>query len=236
MMKKKYIILFFILLFSSFLLMLSLNLKGNLKITDWSIINLPDTWNIEHNLLLSEGKRKILFSKRSVERSVEALPYIKSADVKINGNTVNLSGVIKEGLIILSGYKWYFYSDELYALDKRDVYDIKDEYIILVVDEIELLLGKAEKRMIESLISLSSSNCLITSAEYDNNNSSVFSGSLTVNLDSISSKLVIGDIREIDRLEEALKIIENEYLKSKDRLGGEIIEYSLSSGSLIKMR
>ncbi len=236
MTKKKYLLLFFILLFSSFLLVLSLNLKGKLKIADWNIINLPNTWNIERTLLLFRGKSKFLFPKRSVEKSVEELPYIKKADVNINGNTVNLSGVIEEGLIILSGETWYFYTDNLYALDKRDVYDIKNEYIILVVDDIELLLGKAEKRMINSLISLSSSNCLITSAEYDNNNSSVFSGSLTVNLDSISSKLVIADIREIDRLEEALKIIENEYLKSKDRLGGEIIEYSLSSGSLIKMR
>lgn len=237
MTKKRFLLLFSAFFLSLFMLFLSERMIGEAEITSFNIKGLPDTWNIEREMLSILGRNKNLLSKRKLERTIEGLPYVDSADIIINSNGMELSGErVKDAVIIYDGSNYYFYTGELEILDRRDVYDIVDDYILLVVDSSFLIsTGTGEKMMMNTLKGLETSNRLITRAEYDNNNSSAFSGSLTLSLDSVSAVLVVEDIREIDRLEEALKIIENEYLESKERFG-EKNEYLLSSGSLIKMR
>jgi len=115
-------------------------------------------------------------------------------------------------------------------------------YVILDLDDsvITFLLEGKETReirkMINTLASLSSRSSLITKAEYDNNKSSIFSGSLTLYLEPIESILVVDDIRDLDRLDDALNILEEQYFESKDRLNGEMREYILSASSIIKLR
>ena len=80
------------------------------------------------------------------------------------------------------------------------------------------------------------SSGLITNAEYDNNKSSIFSGFLTINIPSLESTLTVEDMRMSENLGEALSIIENEYLTSRERLSGEKREYILGSSRLMVKR
>ena len=80
------------------------------------------------------------------------------------------------------------------------------------------------------------SSGLITNAEYDNNKPSIFSGTLTLYLDNIEAVLYIKDLRKVDRLEECLEIIKEEYFSSKDRMSERAKEYVLDDSLKVVKR
>lgn len=240
---KMLTILSFLILFS-LLLLLSFNMLGLFTCKDYSIQALPKTYRIESELVKTIGKNSLLLNRREIKRNILDNPYMTEVDLFINKNTVVVSGEIKDdGLIINCNNSSYFYSEgTLSSLDYKDIYALKDYYIVLDID-IETLLFIKNYGISDELLSLLSSlsketslTRLITRAEYDNNNSSIFSGSLYLYLDQLEAILIIEDIREIDKIKEAILFIEKNYNDSKTRLNGERKRYLLSSSQLIEMR
>lgn len=223
--------------------LLSFRFMGAFTISSFTVEGMEATYNIEHYLLPAEGRNRSAVSLKAIKKKIEKLPYIESASIKMKGKIVKVDCTpVEDGLVITDGSDYYFYSDTLAAIDGKDVYELSDRYIVLYMEKDLLSLflsssfGSEELKMIDTLKGLKEHSCLITKAEYDNNNSSIFSGSLVLGLDSINSLLTLNDIRNIDRLEESLGIIESEYINSKDKLSGVRSGYLLSSGMLVKTR
>lgn len=243
MTRKSYLLILFLSILIPFVLFLSYNLVGKFTLTDYSIDNLPGTYSIESNLLLMMGNNKLNPALKRYVDNIKELSYVESVESTIKGTEIKLSGnLIDEGVIITDGENWYFYSDSFSPLSQKDVYFLKDEYIILSVPSTLLEIftssspSKDETKMIDTLKTLKPRSGLITKAEYGNNNSNIISGELSVTLSDINSKLVFEDIREIERLEEAVNILEKEYTDSKEMHFCDNITYVLSNGLLIRMR
>ena len=224
-------------------LVLPRSLRGKFTLSKYTLDGIPSTYSVESNVLSCLGRSRLSLNSRKLRANVMSLPYIENVSVKVRGNSILLSGSMAEDAIIITdGDNWYFYSDEIYQLEKKDVGDLGKQYIVLLFEKdylqsaLSSSFSSKEMKMIDTLRSLKESSCLITKAEYDNNNSSVFSGSLLLGLDDIRSSLVLYDIREIGRLEETLGIIEGEYYNSKDRVSSEETEYVLQNGSLVRLR
>ena len=243
MTKKKGIFLIALSLTALLALVLPRSLRGKFTLSKYTLDGIPSTYSVESNVLSCLGRSRLSLNSRKLRANVMSLPYIENVSVKVRGNSILLSGSMAEDAIIITdGDNWYFYSDEIYQLEKKDVGDLGKQYIVLLFEKdylqsaLSSSFSSKEMKMIDTLRSLKESSCLITKAEYDNNNSSVFSGSLLLGLDDIRSSLVLYDIREIGRLEETLGIIEGEYYNSKDRVSSEETEYVLQNGSLVRLR
>ena len=243
MTKKRGIFLIALSLTALLALVLPRSLRGKFTLSKYTLDGIPSTYSVESSVLSCLGRSRLSLNSRKLRANVMSLPYIENVSVKVRGNSILLSGSMAEDAIIITdGDNWYFYSDEIYQLEKKDVGDLRKQYIVLLFenDYLQSALSSSfsseEMKMIDTLRSLKESSCLITKAEYDNNNSSVFSGSLLLGLDDIRSSLVLYDIREIGRLEETLGIIKGEYYNSKDRVSSEETEYVLQNGSLVRLR
>ncbi len=240
---KLFVLLSFLILFS-ILLLFSFNMLGHFTCKDYLIQRMPKTYTIESELVKTIGKNSLLLNRRDIKKTILNNPYITKVDLKLNKNTVILDGEISEaGLIIKSDNLSYFYCDGILSeLDYKDIYALKDYYIVLNIDRETLLFiqnyGISDEllSLLSSLSHESSLTRLITRAEYDNNNSSIFSGSLYLYLDQLESILIVEDIREIDKIKEAILFIEKNYNDSKTRLNSERKKYLLSSSQLIEMR
>ena len=242
MRKKTLAFLSFFFLISLCALYFSFGLRGRFTLTNYSSSS-SLTYSVEKILLSNLGKNKLFVNKNNIRKQIEDLSYIESASLSLSGTKIDLTiENIEDALILRGSDSYYFYSDSIYPLEKKDILPLSKNYVILDLDDsvIAFLLEGKETReirkMINTLASLSSRSSLITKAEYDNNKSSIFSGSLTLYLEPIESILVVDDIRDLDRLDDALNILEEQYFESKDRLNGERREYILSASSIIKLR
>lgn len=231
------------LILALFLLYLSYGLVGRYTLSSFSVETLPLTYSVESIILPSVGRNRLGVSERGIKKSLESLPYISEAEVYEKGGVLHIGGsAVENGLIMTDGRGWYFYSDGLYELSEKDVYALSKGYLILRVDtEImdNLRLSPAsrdEKAMMNTLIELKRSSALITMAEYGNNNSSGYPLSLTLRLDSLSSYLVLENIADAERIEEALAIIENEYTQTGALRMGKRTTYVLAGSRLIETR
>ena len=103
----------------------------------------------------------------------------------------------------------------------------------------DLILSSNDEKYKSLMMTLShafESSGLITNAEYDNNKPSIFSGSLTLYLDSVEAVLIIKDLRKVDRLEECLEIIKEDYISSNDRMLERAKEYVLDDSLMVVKR
>lgn len=240
---KKSIIVMAISIVSAAMVLLSLSLMGFSKISAASYDGILKTYSVERAVLRALGRSRFNLIYSGIRKEIEELPYISSCTLSRKGETIALDGeIVEDGVIITDKENYYFYYDTLLPLDKRDVGVLKDDYTLLYVEPSLLEefifsdFGADEKKMINTLKNLKSQFGLITTAEYDNNNSSVFSGSLVVKLPLYNATLVVEDIRDASRIGEALLLIEKEYQESKDRVSGDYNEYRVSQNLLMKMR
>jgi hypothetical protein len=224
-------------------LILSYGMKGRFTLEEYSFSSAFTTYSMERTALKVIGKNRLGVPRGGIRDTLESLPYIGKVVISVKGTVLEINAEEKdEGLIITDGERWYFYCDALSSLDSRDIYPLSKRYLVLNVESTLLSsfltssFGSEEVKMIDTLKSVRPDSALITKAEYDNNNSSVYSGSLRLTLSSLNASLVIKDIRDISRLDEAVSIMETEYSESSDRLSGVTTEYVLSDGMLIRMR
>ncbi len=224
-------------------LILSYGMKGRFTLSSFSFSSSFLTYSMERTALKVIGKNTLSVSRSGIRDTIESLPYMETVRVGVKGTELTVDAAEKEeGLVITDGERWYFYSETLSSLDRRDVRPLLERYLVLGVESsllssfLSSSFGSEELKMIDTLKSVRPDSALITKAEYDNNNSSVYSGSLRLTLSSLNASLVIKDIRDISRLDEAVSIMETEYSESSDRLSGVSTEYVLSDGMLIRMR
>ena len=224
-------------------LILSYGMKGRFTVSSFSLTSIFSTYSMECTALRNIGRNRFSLNASRIRNNIESLPYVSLCTVSVIGTELVIDVQEKEdGLIITDGERWYFCSDSLSPLDRRDVHPLSSRYLVLTVSNsllssfLSSSFGSGEVKMIDTLKTLKTDSALITKAEYDNNNSSVYSGSLRLTLSSLNASLVINDIRDISRLDEAVGIMKTEYSHSSDRLSGESMEYVLTDGMLIRMR
>ena len=236
--------LFVILLFLTALILLYLSyfLVGRFTLKEYSLDSVPLTYTVESIILSTLGRNRLGVSRSDIKEKIETLPYVRSADVSVSSVSLCVSGEREDGLIVTDGENWYFYSDGLEPLSKKDVSVLSGDYALLRADSslLESMLlyspTSQEVEMMSTLMALKRSSNLITMAEYGNNKNGGYPLSLTLRLDSLSSVLIVSEISDAERIEEALELIENEYAQTGYVPEDETEVYVLSGGRLIETR
>ncbi len=224
-------------------LILSTSIVGRFTVNGVEVNGVPETWNIMSIILSEKGRNKLTVDKRSIKRQIEKLLYIEDAEVSINNNVLVVKGTTPEhGVLLVDGTRTAFITNEKKGIiDSKDYNSLKDKYLTVKVSPVlfDVIEGSNDEKYTSLMVTLSSafqSSDLITNAEYDNNKPSIFSGSLTLYLDSVEAVLHINDLRKVDRLEECLQIIKEDYISSKDRMLESPKEYILDDSLMVVKR
>lgn len=224
-------------------LILSASIVGRFTIKSVEVKEIPETWNVMSLLLREKGRNVLSLNKRGIKKEIEKLIYIERADVGVHDNVLTVTGILPQcGVLLYDGRRTAFVGEcEKGEIDSKDYIALQGGFLTLEVTPVlfDIILGSNDEKYTSLMMTLShafESSGLITNAEYDNNKSSIFSGFLTINIPSLESTLTVEDMRMSENLGEALSIIENEYLTSRERLSGEKREYILGSSRLMVKR
>ena len=215
-------------------LILSASIVGRFTIKSVEVKEIPETWNVMSLLLREKGRNVLSLNKRGIKKEIEKLIYIERADVGVHDNVLTVTGILPQcGVLLYDGRRTAFVGEcEKGEIDSKDYIALQGGFLTLEVTPVlfDIILGSNDEKYTSLMMTLShafESSGLITNAEYDNNKPSIFSGTLTLYLDNIEAVLYIKDLRKVDRLEECLEIIKEEYFSSKDRMSERAKEYVL---------
>ena len=224
-------------------LILSASIVGRFTIKSVEVKEIPETWNVMSLLLREKGRNVLSLNKRGIKKEIEKLIYIERADVGVHDNVLTVTGILPQcGVLLYDGRRTAFVGEcEKGEIDSKDYIALQGGFLTLEVTPVlfDIILGSNDEKYISLMMTLShafESSGLITNAEYDNNKPSIFSGTLTLYLDNIEAVLYIKDLRKVDRLEECLEIIKEEYISSKDRMSERAKEYVLDDSLKVVKR
>ena len=154
-----------------------------------------------------------------------------------------LLGILPQcGVLLYDGRRTAFVGEcEKGEIDSKDYIALQGGFLTLEVTPVlfDIILGSNDEKYTSLMMTLShafESSGLITNAEYDNNKTSIFSGSIVLELDSVEAVLTINDLRKINRLEECLEIIKEDYYSSLDRMMETPKEYILDESLMVVKR
>ena len=239
---KKISLMFFSLLSIVFLI-LSTSIVGRFTLKEVEIQGLPETWNIMSLVLSEKGRNKLTVDKRRIKKEIESLLYVSSAEVSIKNNVLVVDGIQPElGVLLVDGTRTAFISeDKKGVMDSKDYHALSDSSLTVEVSPVlfDVITSSKDEKYTTLMMSLAhafESSGLITKAEYDNNKTSIFSGSIVLELDSVEAVLTINDLRKINRLEECLEIIKEDYYSSLDRMMETPKEYILDESLMVVKR
>lgn len=143
--------------------------------------------------------------------------YISKIESTFSDNTLILNCIgVDDGVVITDFESAYFYSDGIYhEIDSRDVEGLRKEYLVVDMESVylEYLLRYGNtselKDLMDVLAGLDCPLSLITRAYFDNNNAD---GTICIVLqfDSLSSDLVISDLRRLEYLPACILAISKE--------------------------
>ena len=121
-MRKKtlaFLSLFF--LISLCALYFSFGLRGRFTLINYSSSS-SLTYSVEKILLSNLGKNKLFVNKNKIRKQIEDLSYIESASLSLSGKKIDLTiENIEDALILKGSDSYYFYSDSIYPLEKKDI-------------------------------------------------------------------------------------------------------------------
>ena len=224
-------------------LILSASIVGRFTIKSVEVKEIPETWNIMSLLLREKGRNLLSLNKRGLKKEIEKLRYIEKADVTVRDNVLSVTCTLPRcGVLLYDGTRTAFVGEvEKGEIDSKDYIALQSGFLTLEVTPVlfDIILGSNDEKYTSLMMTLShafKSSGLITNAEYDNNKPSIFSGSLTLYLDSVEAVLHINDLRKVDRLEECLQIIKEDYISSKDRMLERAKEYVLDDSLMVVKR
>ena len=224
-------------------LILSASIVGRFTIKSVEVKEIPETWNVMSLLLREKGRNVLSLNKRGIKKEIEKLIYIERADVGVHDNVLTVTGILPQcGVLLYDGRRTAFVGEcEKGEIDSKDYIALQGGFLTLEVTPVlfDIILGSNDEKYTSLMMTLShafESSGLITNAEYDNNKPSIFSGTLTLYLDNIEAVLYIKDLRKVDRLEECLEIIKEEYFSSKDRMSERAKEYVLDDSLKVVKR
>ena len=224
-------------------LILSASIVGRFTIKSVEVKEIPETWNVMSLLLREKGRNVLSLNKRGIKKEIEKLIYIERADVGVHDNVLTVTGILPQcGVLLYDGRRTAFVGEcEKGEIDSKDYIALQGGFLTLEVTPVlfDIILGSNDEKYTSLMMTLShafKSSGLITNAEYDNNKPSIFSGSLTLYLDSVEAVLIIKDLRKVDRLEECLEIIKEDYISSNDRMLERAKEYVLDDSLMVVKR
>lgn len=230
-------------LLSIFFLILSASIVGRFTVKSVEVKDIPETWNVMSLLLREKGRNVLSLNKRGIKKEIEKLIYIDTSDVTVRSNVLTVTGTLPQfGVLLYDGTRTAFVGEsEKGEVDSKDYIALKSGFLTLEVTPVlfDIILSSNDEKYKSLMMTLShafESSGLITNAEYDNNKPSIFSGSLTLYLDSVEAVLIIKDLRKVDRLEECLEIIKEDYISSNDRMLERAKEYVLDDSLMVVKR
>ena len=230
-------------LLSILFLILSASIVGRFTISGVEVRYIPETWSVMSLILKEKGRNIFSVNKRGIKKEIEDLVYIEKAEVSVKNNIMTVTGITpNNGVLLYDGTRTAFVSEgNKGEVDGNDYCALKSGFLTIKVTPIfyDVILGSDDEKYTSLMMTLSQafeSSGLITNAEYDNNKPSIFSGSLTLYLDSVEAVLHINDLRKVDRLEECLQIIKEDYISSKDRMLERAKEYVLDDSLMVVKR
>ena len=239
--KKTCLLIFSIL--SIVFLILSTSIVGRFTIKGVEVDGIPRTWSAMSIVLSEKGRNILTVDRRRIKKEIENLLYVTSVSVSIENNTLRVNGLKPHsGVLLVDGTRTAFISDDNKGIvDSKDYYALKSSFLTIEVTPVlfNVIVESKDEKYSSLMATLShafESSGLITKAEYDNNNSSIFSGSLVVYLDDLEAILNIKDLRKIDKLEECIEIIREEYYSSKNRMIENPKEYVLEDSLMVVKR
>lgn len=224
-------------------LILSASIVGRFTIKSVEVKEIPETWNVMSLLLREKGRNVLSLNKRGIKKEIEKLIYIERADVGVHDNVLTVTGILPQcGVLLYDGRRTAFVGEcEKGEIDSKDYIALQGGFLTLEVTPVlfDIILGSNDEKYTSLMMTLShafESSGLITKAEYDNNKTSIFSGSIVLELDSVEAVLTINDLRKINRLEECLEIIKEDYYSSLDRMMETPKEYILDESLMVVKR
>ena len=224
-------------------LILSASIVGRYTIKSVEVKEIPETWNVMSLLLREKGRNVLSLNKRGIKKEIEKLIYIERADVGVHDNVLTVTGILPQcGVLLYDGRRTAFVGEcEKGEIDSKDYIALQGGFLTLEVTPVlfDIILGSNDEKYTSLMMTLShafESSGLITKAEYDNNKTSIFSGSIVLELDSVEAVLTINDLRKINRLEECLEIIKEDYNSSLDRMMETPKEYILDESLMVVKR
>ena len=230
-------------LLSILFLILSASIVGRFTISGVEVRDIPGTWSVMSLILKEKGRNIFSVNKRGIKKEIEDLVYIEKAEVSVKNKIMTVTGITpNNGVLLYDGERTAFVSEgNKGEVDGNDYCALKSGFLTIKVTPIfyDVILGSDDEKYTSLMMTLSQafeSSGLITNAEYDNNKPSIFSGTLTLYLDNIEAVLYIKDLRKVDRLEECLEIIKEEYISSKDRMSERAKEYVLDDSLKVVKR
>ena len=230
-------------LLSILFLILSASIVGRFTISGVEVRDIPETWSVMSLILKEKGRNIFSVNKRGIKKEIEDLVYIEKAEVSVKNNIMTVTGITpNNGVLLYDGERTAFVSEgKKGEVDGNDYCALKSGFLTIKVTPIfyDVILGSDDGKYTSLMMTLSQafeSSGLITNAEYDNNKPSIFSGTLTLYLDNIEAVLYVKDLRKVDRLEECLQIIKEDYISSKDRMLERAKEYVLDDSLMVVKR
>ena len=224
-------------------LILSASIVGRFTIKSVEVKEIPETWNVMSLLLREKGRNVLSLNKRGIKKEIEKLIYIERADVGVHDNVLTVTGILPQcGVLLYDGRRTAFVGEcEKGEIDSKDYIALQGGFLTLEVTPVlfDIILGSNDEKYTSLMMTLShafESSGLITKAEYDNNKTSIFSGSIVLKLDSVEAVLTINYLRKINRLEECLEIIKEDYNSSLDRMMETPKEYILDESLMVVKR
>lgn len=169
--------------------------------------------------------------------------YVSDVDFSFGENTLRVKcEPFDEGVVVTDYGRAYFYKEgEFESIDMRDIDSLVDKFLLLEMDSIYLdyLLGYMDSSGLRSLMDYlavpSDSFSLITRAYFDNNNAD---GTicLVLQMDSLSSNLVISDLSRIGYLDACISAISKENNSIRYDTIFSNMNYELKSYGLVRYK
>ena len=224
-------------------LILSSFIVGKFSINGHEIKGILPTWTLESALNGFYGDNTLSVEKLYLEKMIKNLSYVEEAKVKIRGNKLVVEGKMVEKAVVLTDRTkaLLLLPSSASPLPLHDIPVLQSKYLVVFTSSsvISLFETMEENILGKALLDVTDFpdySGLITYAEYDNNKSSIFSGSLRLVLGPLDSVLTVRDLRNSNRIGECLEIIRREYEKDGNKLSRGTREYILDDSLMEKTR
>lgn len=185
----------------------------------------------------------LMIPKGRIWKELSSNGYIAGIESTFSDNTLIFNCIgVDEGIVVTDFESAFFYSDGFYTeIDIRDIGHLGKEYLVVDMDSVylEYLIryGNASelKALMDGLAGLECPLSLITRAYFDNNN---VDGTicLVLQFDSLSSTLVISDLRRIEYLPACISAISKENNSFRYDTIFSVTHYELKSYGLVRYK
>lgn len=236
------IILFVFIVFSLSFCFLFLANSSWLRIDGYELEGVS-SYSIKSNIIKHIGSNYLFLNKGKLEKDIKSLGYVDSVSFKFRDNTLVCNIKAREnGIIAYSdAIAFFFDGTDVSVMDHRDAYSLRENYLIVEVGkEYSIYMQKYGfdsdfVDVLRILYNTDVARTLITRAQFNDNKSNV-TKSLTLDLEELSSTLIISDLSKLSALPDCLDYISSENeSKLYDTIFSKSV-YQLKSNGLVRIK